>query len=131
MASGEKQPIDIPDQLINRYLLDDKNLPAEATFDRLTVGQSHRLVRHMPVTREEAFIFCTGNFQHFRADRVDTNSTRHIDRGAQYKTIDGTIGGGGRGATGDWIAIQDTAGESEGATIIDIIETFQQQVYLW
>ena len=65
------------------------------------------------MTTEEAIVLLPGNFQHFRAHRVDADTTRHIHRGTDYKSIKRTISRGRAGTTGDRVAIQHAAGNRE------------------
>ena len=66
----------------------DKNLTGQATLDRLAVGEPDVFVGNMNRAAEETVVFLTGNFQHFRAYRVDSNTTRHINCRTEHKTIE-------------------------------------------
>jgi len=79
---------------------------------------------------EEAVVFFTRDLENFRAYRVDSNTAWHIDRRAEHKTVEGAIGGRRAGTAGNRIPVQNAAGEGKGATVIDVIKTFQHQVNL-
>ena len=84
----------------------------------------------MNVATEKAIVFFPGSFQNLGAHRVDADAPRHIDGSACDKPIDRTIGGSRTRATGNWVAVQDTAGQCEGTAVINIGEPFQHQIYL-
>ena len=59
---------------------------------------------------EETVVFFTGNFLHFRAYRVDSNTMRHIDYRTEHKIIEYTIGSRCAGTAGDRVRFPSMTG---------------------
>ena len=74
---------------------------------------------------EKTIVFLARNFEDFRTYRIDADTTWHIDRSAEHKSIERAIGGRSAGTTCNRVTIQHTAGEREGATIVNKVESLR------
>ncbi len=112
-------------------LLDNKYLSAQAALHRLAERQTDRFVLNMKMATKISVVHLSTRLKNLRADSVDANTARHVNRSTLHKTIECAVGGGGAGPARDWIAVRDTAGQRKGTVVIHIVDSLQYEVDLW
>lgn len=120
-----------PTKLRGYGLVDDENLAGQATFDRLAIGQANCLIGYVNVAMEKTIVFLSRYLENFRADAIDADTARHVDRSAEHESIQRAVCSRRAGTAADWISIQYTTGQSERTAVVYIVEALEHEVYLW
>jgi len=67
--------------------INDKYLTTKTALDGLATGQTDDFIGNVGRAGEKTLVFLARHFEHFRANHIDANASRHIDRSANNKTV--------------------------------------------